>query len=249
MIEREDIGDVAVVRLAHGPVNAMDLDLCEALAAECRSLATSPSRAVVLTGRGSSFSAGADLHRFLDGGPAYTEKFIPALSEVFEALFTIGKPVVAAVNGHAIAGGCILAAAADVALMANGKGRIGVPELAVGVGFPRLALEILTYKVGEATARKLVLSAGTYGPAKATEFGLVDHVFGTEVLLREAVNAARALAEGIPADAFAFAKAQLQRDVLARSAALNDDADAKRIWMNRLADDWIPQYLASLKTR
>ncbi|HEV3380258.1 MAG TPA: enoyl-CoA hydratase/isomerase family protein [Trebonia sp.] len=249
MIEREDAGDVAVVRLAHGPVNAMDLELCEALTAECRSLATSRARAVVLTGRGPCFSAGADLHRYLDGGLAYTEKFFPALSEVFEALFTVGKPVVAAVNGHAIAGGCILAAAADVALMADGKGRIGVPELAVGVGFPRIALEILAYKVGEATARKLVLSAGTYGPSKAAGWGLVDHVFGADVLLDEAVNAARALAEGIPADAFAFAKAQLQRDVLTRTANLKDDTQAMRIWRNRLADDWVPRYLASLKTR
>jgi enoyl-CoA hydratase len=249
MIEREDAGDIAVVRLAHGPVNAMDLELCAALTDECRSLAAGPARAVVLTGRGSSFSAGADLHRLLDGGPAYTEKFFPALGQVFTALFTIGKPVVAAVNGHAIAGGCVLAAAADVALMADGKGRIGVPELAVGVGFPRIALEILAYKAGESTARKLILSAGTYGPAKATEFGLVDHVFGADVLLREAITAARALADGIPADAFAFAKAQLQRGVLARAAALDDDADAKHIWLSRLRDDWVQQYLDSLKTR
>lgn len=248
MIEREDADDVAVVRLAHGPVNAMDLELCEALSTECRSLAAGPARAVVLTGRGSSFSAGVDLHRFIDGGPAYTEKFFPALSEAFEALFTVGKPVVAAVNGHAIAGGCILAAA-DVALMAEGKGRIGVPELAVGVGFPRIALEILAYKAGENTARKLILSAGTYGPAKAVTFGLVDHVFNADALLDEAVTAARSLATGIPADAFAFAKAQLQRDVLARAAALNDDEGAKQIWLNRLADDWVPSYLASLKAR
>jgi enoyl-CoA hydratase len=160
---------------------------------------------VVLTGRGSSFSAGADLRRLLDGGRAYTEKFFPALGEVFTALFTIGKPVVAA--------------------------------------------EILAHKTGESTARKLILSAGTYGSAKAAGFGLVDHVFGADVLLREAITAARALADGIPADAFAFAKAQLQRDVLARAAAFDDDADAKQIWLNRLRDDWVSRYLDSLKSR
>ncbi|MGH3164359.1 MAG: enoyl-CoA hydratase/isomerase family protein [Trebonia sp.] len=249
MIEREDVGDVAVIRLAHGPVNAMDIELCAALTAECRSVAAGPARAVVLTGRGASFSAGVDLKRFLDGGPAYTDEFFPALSGSFEALFTIGKPVVAAVNGHAIAAGCILAAAADVALMADSKGRIGVPELAVGVGFPRIALEILTGKVGVTTARKLILSAGTYGPAKAAEWGLIDHVFGAETLVTEAVSAARALADGIPADSFAFAKAQLHREVLTRTAALNDDVEAKQIWLNRLADDWVPSYLASLKSR
>ncbi|WP_246394431.1 enoyl-CoA hydratase-related protein, partial [Pseudonocardia pini] len=76
-------------------------------------------------------------------------------------------PVVAAVNGHAIAGGAVLAAAADRVLMADGRGRFGAPELKVGVAFPQSALEILRHRVGEVALRRVVVEAETYGPAEA----------------------------------------------------------------------------------
>jgi enoyl-CoA hydratase len=151
VIEREDDGEVAILRLAHGPVNAMDLELCEAASRQLRGLAADPAQAVVLTGAGRAFSAGVDLRRYLEEGPPYVERFLPALAELFSAAFDLAKPVVAAVNGHAIAGGCVLAACADVTLMAEGNGRIGVPELKVGVPFPRVALEVVP--PGELLAR------------------------------------------------------------------------------------------------
>ena len=66
------------------------------------------------------FSAGVDLLRVVDGGAAYVRTFLPAFRRVFETLFDYPKPVVAAVNGHAIAGGCVLACAADYRVMAAG---------------------------------------------------------------------------------------------------------------------------------
>src|SRR5439155_1274578 len=95
---------------------------------------------LVLVGTGSAFSAGVDLFRILDGGDDYVARFIPALSGAFDDLFAYRRPVVAAVNGHAIAGGCVIAACADYRLMAEGRGRIGVPEQLVGVAFPAIAL-------------------------------------------------------------------------------------------------------------
>ena len=131
------------MRLAHGKVSAIDLELLECVVDRLDQIEESSARAIVLAGTGSSFSAGVDLFRVLDGGPDYLNRFLPALSRALVRLFTFPRPVVAAINGHAIAGGCILASACDYRLMALGKGKIGVPELVVGVPFPMIALEIL----------------------------------------------------------------------------------------------------------
>jgi enoyl-CoA hydratase len=199
VIERDDDGEVAVLRLAHGPVNAMDLELCQAVAQRLRALVADPARAVVLTGRGRAFSAGVDLRRYLAAGPPYVERFLPALAEMFRAAFELGKPLVAAVNGHAIAGGCVLAACADTTVMAAGNGRIGVPELRVGVSFPRVAIEVLRCAVGDVAARRLIYGAQAYGPEEASSIGLVDHVVPAAELLPRAIGAARELAGAITA--------------------------------------------------
>jgi enoyl-CoA hydratase len=247
VIEREDDGDVAVLRLAHGPVGAMDIELCQAIAKEFRSLVAEPVRAVVVTGSGRAFSAGVDLRRYLDEDVPYVQRFLPALSEAFRAAFELTKPVVSAVNGHAIAGGCVLAACADVTLMAEGTGRIGVPEIKVGVPFPRVPLEVLRYAVGDVAARRLVLGAQTYRPADAQTIGLVDHVVPAGELRTRAVQAARALATDVPADTFAVTKAQLRRDARERMDRYADeDETAALLWGRRAGDGWTEAYLESV---
>src|SRR6201992_461123 len=105
---------------------------------------------VILTGAGRAFSAGVDLRALVDGGKGYAEKFVVALSKAFRAIFDHPAPVIAAVNGHAIAGGCVLAMCADVRLMSGGT--IGLTELAVGVPFPVTALEICRDAMGISAA-------------------------------------------------------------------------------------------------
>ena len=142
MLNIEELGDVTVLRLEHGRVNAMDVELLDALTAAV----TATDRALLITGTGTAFSAGVDLRRILDGGPTYVTDFLVALSRMFRAVFDHPRPTVAAVNGHAIAGGCVLALACDVRLMS--AGRIGLVELAVGVPFPVAALEIVRHALG-----------------------------------------------------------------------------------------------------
>ena len=120
MISVEVRGQVAVVQMAHGKANALDTAFCQSLTAEFAGLAGSACRAAVLTGRGPIFSAGVDLLQLRDGGPGYLGEFLPALSEAFLAVFGCPVPVVAAVNGHAITGGCVLACACDYRVMNEG---------------------------------------------------------------------------------------------------------------------------------
>ena len=134
MIHREDRDGIAVLRIEHGKANTLDMELCDAVVEAFED--ANDARAVVLTGTGRIFSAGVDLFRVLEGGASYVDAFVPAMCRAFERLFVHPAPVAAAANGHAIAGGCLLVAAADQRLMAAGSARIGIPELQVGVPFP-----------------------------------------------------------------------------------------------------------------
>ncbi len=212
MIEITEKDGVAIVTMAHGKTNAMDIEFCDALTRQLETLKSSPFRAVVLTGRGRIFCAGVDLVRLLAGGSGYVREFLPALERVFAAVFYFPKPIVAAMNGHAIAGGCVLAAAADRRLAAQEGGRVGVIELLVGVPFPALALEIVRHVTAPHYFEEIILGAGTYAPQDALARGLVDEIVAPELLLDRAVAAANKLA-AISPEAFAMSKNQIRRPV------------------------------------
>src|SRR5438094_8768991 len=120
MIERTESNGIVTLKLAHGKAAALDVELLEALQRELS--AAADARAIVLTGSGSIFCAGVDLFRLTDGGADYVRRFFPLLRDAVRQLFAMPMPVVAAANGHAIAGGAILVYAADVRLMAAGNG-------------------------------------------------------------------------------------------------------------------------------
>jgi len=250
VIERADVGDVAVVRLVHGKVNALDLELVRTIAEAFTDLDRDPAaRSVVLTGSDGAFSAGVDLNRVVSGGADYVHQFLPGLVAAFLAVFRVGKPVVAAVNGHAIAGGAILVSACDHRLMASG--RIGVTELRVGVPFPVAALEILGFAMGATNARSAALDGGTYDPTHAARIGFVDEVVAESELLDRAVGQARTLADTIAADAFRHTKQLLHRDVEERIArwSPDDDAEAARIWAQAAVDGRITRFMTAVVGR
>ena len=231
MINRKQVSDnVTVVQFDHGSVSALDLEFLLALRAELAELADNGT-ALVLTGTGPAFSAGVDLFRILDGGADYVDQFIPALSGAFEDVFACRRPVVAAVNGHAIAGGCVIAACADHRIMADGRGRIGVPELLVGVPFPASALAAVRYAVGDVGVADLVYSGLTLLPAEAQERGLVDEVVPEAELLDRAVAKAEQLA-AIPPATFAHTKRSLRDRYWAEveTTGRQRDAEMLEVW-------------------
>ena len=174
MIERKDADGIRTLKLAHGKVSAIDIELGEAFIEEMDAARDSSVRAVILTGSGSSFSAGVDLFRLLKDGPEYGRRFLPVLDNLLRAALTFPKPLIAAVNGHAIAGGCILAATCDHRIMTEGNGRIGIPELIVGVPFPALPLQIMSARVADGSLRDLVFTGRTVLVDEAKAMGLID---------------------------------------------------------------------------
>jgi enoyl-CoA hydratase len=245
MIEVTISDGIAVMTLQHGKVNALDIEFCEAIAARFHELAASDAKAIVLTGQGRAFSAGVDLKRLSDGGADYIRKFLPSLHKLYDAVFFHPKPVVAASNGHAIAGGCVLAACADRRIMARAAGRIGVTELPVGVPFPALAFEIVRFAVPPRYLAEVTFTGATYDTDGALERGFIDEVAEPSELLEDAFAVAQELAALSPA-AFAQNKLQIRQPVSERMAASGAATEkvVTEIWCASETLDYIRAYVA-----
>lgn len=232
MIDVTRDGTVATVRLSHGPVNVCDLEMFEAIADTFADLdADDGVDAIVLAGNDRAFSAGVDLKRLLDGGEAYTRDFLGALDRGLIAPLRAATPVVAAVTGHAVAGGAVLAAACDHAVMTDEpRVRIGLAELSVGVPFPTVPLEIMRRRLGPKTAEAVWL-APLVDPARALAMGFVDEVVPADQVVARATEVAHRLA-ALPAITRQVTHEQLVREV--------EDALAQRSgdWDARVADAW-----------
>ncbi|MEX2554174.1 MAG: enoyl-CoA hydratase/isomerase family protein [Actinomycetota bacterium] len=229
MIDKTFKEEIAILRIEHGPVNALDAELLAALADTLDDV-EGRAQAIVLTGTGPAFSAGADLIRLLEEGSHYVEAARPHASRAFERMFTISRPVVAAINGHAIAGGCVIALACDHRIMASGDHRLGLAELKVGVPFPAWALEIVRFAVPAPHLQRLIYSGRLATPDEALVLGLVDEIVAPDQLMERALVIARRLAS-IPAATFALTKRSL-RDPFAeraRTAGPIDD-EGMAVW-------------------
>jgi enoyl-CoA hydratase/carnithine racemase len=189
------VSDGRVLRLALNRPdkrNALNLELCRALVEALEAADRNPAvGAILLTGNGKAFCAGMDLHEIADAGTA-------AISQVHEELFTIGgrlgKPLIAAVHGAALAGGTGLAANCHIAI-ASQDATFGLTEIRLGL-WPFLIFRALTAAVGERRTVELALTGRIIGAAEARELGLVHEVAAD--LEARAIEVARALAESSP---------------------------------------------------
>src|SRR5437867_2184148 len=134
MLRLERQGPLAVLTLDRPPANALNRDFFVELCTTLPALRASDVHGVVVTGTGRFFSAGLDLFEILTYQGAEASAFMARFDDGFTGLFALEKPVVAAVNGHAIAGGAVLAATADFRLAAEGDGRIGLTEIQARAG-------------------------------------------------------------------------------------------------------------------
>ena len=244
MLERALTDGILTLRLAHRKASAMDIELCDGVRGVVEEAAADDAvRALILTGTGSIFSAGVDLPRMVESGPSYVQPFVESLDAVLRALFLFPKPAVAAINGHAIAGGAIMAFACDYRLMC--AGRIGVPELLVGVPFPPLALEIVRFVVPRQSLQSMLYLGRTIEADEAHRIGIIDEVVAADSLAARAHVIAGQLG-AIAVEPFRITKRQVRAPFLhdaARIASTSaDEVDA--IWASPAAHARIREYLA-----
>lgn len=242
MLNISQCGRVQLIELAHGKVNALDLELLQALNSALA--AADPSEALVVTGAGRAFCAGVDLRRLQAENVDHTNAFLDALTESFHRIYDHPAPVVAAINGPAIAGGCIIAAACDRRLMSGGS--IGLTELAVGVPIPTVGIEIVRNVVG-ARVQDMVLSAKLMNPLEALSAGLVDVLVEAEELRETAIAEAKRLAAA-PIDVVRLTKRQLQAPARDRFPVdrAQDEAAAKRLWGSDPVRQAMADFMAAL---
>lgn len=168
---------VATVRLARGKVNALNPELLRELGEGLRELESDDTiRSVILTGRGSFFSFGFDVPELLPYGKREFTRFLEQFTGVYAYLFRYPKPLIAALNGHAIAGGCMLALACDVRLMTADRGKISLNEISFGSSVFSGSIEMLRFCVGDANATEILYSGDLYSAGQALFLRLVQEV-------------------------------------------------------------------------
>ena len=213
-----DADGIAVVTLANPPMNALTAGLLEEIAALFARLADDPAvRAAVITGAGRAFSAGLDLKLAPSLDEAGQRRLILALNDCYGTLYAWPKPLVAAVNGHCIAGGLVLALCADARLAADVALQVSLAEVRVGVTFPVAALEVARGELAPAAARRLMLLGEIFDAPAAVALGVFDACVPAGELAERARGEARRHA-GLPAEAFATIKAELRGPRLERIA-------------------------------
>jgi 3,2-trans-enoyl-CoA isomerase len=204
---------IATLTLARGKVNAINGLVVDQMCGQLKLLENDPEvNAIILTGAGKFFSFGFDVPEFLSFEKPQFAQFLTAFTDLHTYLFLYPKPVVAALNGHAVAGGCMLALACDYRVMATGKGKISLNELGFGASVFAGITEMLRFAVGSANAAKVLYSGSMYSAEEAKATGLIDEVAAEQDLMGAALKMASTLGSKYP-PAFASIKSLLRKTI------------------------------------
>jgi enoyl-CoA hydratase/carnithine racemase len=201
-------------------------------------LAEARGEAVFLTGAEDTFSAGLNLKEVASLDEPGMARFLETFERLVEALFTYPGPLVAWINGHAIAGGCIVALACEHRLATqSAAARIGLNEVPLGLRFPPKTWRVVRHRLPAHALERVVLEGGLYAPQTALRLGLVDEIVAGE-------PEARAYAERVaaaPRQAYTAAKQAL------RAAVLDVSAEEERAFRETALPAWVtPELKARL---
>ena len=188
---------------------------------------------VVVTGAGSSFSAGLDLKVVPTYDREQQQAMVVQINRLFGGLYGLSMPTIAAVNGHAIAGGVILTLCCDYRIGAEGDYKLGLAEARVGVPFPVAAMAIVKSELSHPIARKMVLTARNSSPREAQSMGVLDELHPPDRLLARAIEIAEEMA-ALPHSSYVRIKRELRGPALARieDAIKNRNEPMLESWLN-----------------
>jgi enoyl-CoA hydratase len=204
------------------PANAITAEFLTALAAQCKAAHEDQTvRAVIVQGNGKFFSGGLDLKEAASGSNR-VGNLAGSRDDGLFMLWTLPKPTIAMVNGHAIAGGVIIALACDFRITHSGSQRFGLNEVAIGLAFPRGAFEIARLALSNEQLRWTMLEAGLFDAHRARDMGIVDEISEPERLEARCIEAAKRLgANGRLA--YEHTKRRIQAEAIARVLNQNDE--------------------------
>ncbi len=229
-IETERRDGVALLVMRAGKANALNLALLEAIQRAFDAI--EDAAAVVITGEGRAFSAGLALPELIELDRTHMTVVMDAFERAMRRVLAFPRPVVAAINGHAIAGGCVLALMCDARVMAGGDAKIGLNEIQLGIGLPAIVVEPLRARVSPASLTAIALEGRLFAPADALRFGLIDELVEPVVVVERAVALARSLGTA------QVAYAQIKRALL---APVLEACDGRR---ERTRDAWLDSWFS-----
>lgn len=210
--EVRDLDGVALVTMDRPPANAMDPGFIESGLRALDDVTSAAPAAVVLTGTDRFFCAGADLRAVPALTAAEQADMARSINAFFAGWFTLPQPTVTAVNGHAVAGGLVLALCGD-ARVGPTTGRFGLTEVAAGIPFPSAAMAVVRSELTMPALRRLTLRAELFDAPTATALGIFDEAVADDSVVDRAVALAREMG-ALPANAYGVVKAQLRAAAL-----------------------------------
>ncbi len=243
----EDRGGIRILALGRGKANALSTGFSAALHEAALAAQDDPAvRGVVLTSRSPKiFCGGFDLRTLAHASPEDFGRFTRVFDALFFDLFLLGKPLVAALTGHAVAGGALLAATADFRLAAAGPGTIGLPEVRLGIHVPRHYVEAMRTTVGEQALTRWALLGETMPFEEAHTLGAIDRIVPPGELLEAAIAFAQQLA-GASSEVYAAIKRDLRGSAYDRAMDVQPDARKAFVdsWFSELGQRGLARALA-----
>ncbi len=186
---------ITTVRLSRGKVNALNESVVDELTACFREIAEDrETKAVILTGTGKFFTFGFDIPEFMGYAREAFLRYLTKFTDFYRDLFLFPKPVIAALNGHTIAGGCMIAIACDYRIMVSGKARISLNEINFGSSLFAGSVDMIKLWMGQKNAETAVYTGAMYSAEEACSLGLVHQVANEAGLEKDAHDIARQFA-------------------------------------------------------
>jgi enoyl-CoA hydratase len=228
----ENNGGLTTIYLNRPPANAIDLPTAQALRTALIEFRESTAAALILTGVGDVFCGGLDLKVVPTYDRQARDLLMRTLGEVVFELFSSPRPVVAALNGHAVAAGSLFTLCCDHRIAPADNCKFGFTGARVGVPYPETAMTIITSQLSASVARRLLLSARTFDQNRALQDGLVDELLPVKSVMTRAIEIAKDLAS-MPADHYATVKRQVRgpTTALLLDALTREHAASDGVWV------------------
>ncbi len=248
MIRTSSTGHATVIELARGKGNSLDTEFLRQIRETFAGLREGPPRGVILSAEGKIFCAGLDLVKLAEADRVQLGELMVELAATLREIFSFPRPVVAAMGGHAMAGGALLSLACDLRVMAMGEARWGLTEASLGLVVPASMIEMARYSLSRPVLEKLVYGGQAYPAFKAREMGVIDDLVETDELLSRSDELIEAWTP-VP-QAFGEIKARLKAPAMAAMQASAElDKQFVQAWFSPAVQERVQAAVASLGKR
>lgn len=219
LIKKENYG---IIQMDREKANPMNHEFVAGLRIALKNFLEDDSiEGVIINGKENFFSAGLDLPELYTYDERQFEKFWKNFLDLVSDLVEFDKPLVASINGHSPAGGCIIAVGCDYRVMAEGNFKIGLNEIPIGIVVPRGVFDIYSFWIGSKTAYQYVMEGKLFSPTHAKEIGLVDEIVTADKVLEAAENKLKQYLK-YNQSGWRLTKRQLRHDLLKSISSISD---------------------------